>query len=1021
MKNSFIFILLVISLSGKCQSENESPISITPYNEINGINTKTFTDIFQAKNGFLWFTTAQGLVRFDATSFKSFSQLDGFSNNMMNLQEDNDGNLWITLADGSIACFNPLNGTFKNLPIKFSSYNKPLSLGLILKIHFDKLNRMWAATSRGLVSINKITGNAEGFRVKDLDENDSIAPNLQHNYKVSDIYEDNKNKLWLATDDGLYCFDPSLNKMNRIGPEKVQTGLWNDYAYQRICKKGDSLYLGSWGGGLSVYDIVKHKFVILKFNLKKQKSGTDNIIHDIICKDSCNLWLASPDKGLINFNCKKKQFEYLRKEKNKLSIQQFLWNRLVKDKDENIWAINADGLIKITTTDYPFKFKVFPVTHSDNHIFYEVNDMWEDSSFRFVALGFADGLHVINKKTGKHKILPVDFLKAEEKVQFAEKIFKDSKNVIWIITADYVYQFDKHKQKLIKPIQPPPFTKQLPSNYFNGIAEDRSGNLWLSTGRNGVFIFNSTTLKYKHIIPFSTIINGVKEIAPIFSICSDKNGRIWLGSTRGFLGYSNGVSEDITEVKSKLASNKIWSLFSDSKGNVWVSTIKGLAKFNVNEHIPSVVKVFTTDDGLSSDLLTGLCEDKEGSIWCISNSTLKVFKLAPRNNQVTSFEAKDGINEPGSLIKMVHLNNDSIYLLCQGGIYSFCPSVLNNRKPSSNLVFSTITVNGLEKGFSKPKKRDELSLNPNENSIYFEFSAIDFKHPEEYTFAYKLVGYDDNWIDIGHRRSVSFNNLKGGHYNLFIKASSKRGVWDIEAISIPFFILTPFYLQWWFMLLNLAFVAILLLIYIRIRFARQKMIFELENKTHNLEKEKAKMQYESLRQHLNPHFLFNSLTSLSSLIRINQQLASDFLDGMSKIYRYILQSKDEELVPIANEINFIKTFVKLQTTRFGDGLIVTFSIKEEALYKQIVPVTLQNLIENAIKHNVIEADSPLVIDISSDSNYIIVKNNLQRKKFVETSNKQGMDNLTTLYGYLTSTPLIIEETESHFIVKIPLL
>ena len=179
--------------------------------------------------------------------------------------------------------------------------------------------------------------------------------------------------------------------------------------------------------------------------------------------------------------------------------------------------------------------------------------------------------------------------------------------------------------------------------------------------------------------------------------------------------------------------------------------------------------------------------------------------------------------------------------------------------------------------------------------------------------------------------------------------------------------------------------------------------------------------YENLKQQLNPHFLFNSLTSLSSLIRLDQKLAGNFLDSLSKTYRYILKNRENELVPLAEEIRFAQNYVRLQQTRFETGLEVRINIDEQVQHLKIVPVTLQNLIENAIKHNVIDDERPLLIEVINDGPVLIVRNNLQRKNFVETSNKQGLANLQSLYHYLTDRPVEIVQDEKSFIVKIPLL
>lgn len=188
-----------------------------------------------------------------------------------------------------------------------------------------------------------------------------------------------------------------------------------------------------------------------------------------------------------------------------------------------------------------------------------------------------------------------------------------------------------------------------------------------------------------------------------------------------------------------------------------------------------------------------------------------------------------------------------------------------------------------------------------------------------------------------------------------------------------------------------------------------------------LEKEKTQIQFDNLRNQLNPHFLFNALTSLNSLITEDPALASQFLQHMSKVYRYVLQNKDKNFVSLQTELDFIRNYVFLMETRFGGALKINLNIGDATLENAIVPVTLQVLIENAIKHNIIDPGKPLLIDLFSSDVYLIVSNNLQKRKTVESSNKQGLDNLKSLYRFLTDRPLLIEERETQFIVKVPLL
>jgi two-component system, LytTR family, sensor kinase len=192
-------------------------------------------------------------------------------------------------------------------------------------------------------------------------------------------------------------------------------------------------------------------------------------------------------------------------------------------------------------------------------------------------------------------------------------------------------------------------------------------------------------------------------------------------------------------------------------------------------------------------------------------------------------------------------------------------------------------------------------------------------------------------------------------------------------------------------------------------------------KAERLEKEKSQIQFDNLKNHLNPHFLFNALTSLNSLIFEDQKLASDFLQQLSKVYRYVLQHGDRNFVTLETELTFIRNYIRLLETRFHGALKINLDITPGASEQAIVPVTLQVLIENAIKHNIVDQDKPLTIDLVTAGDYLVVSNNLQERKTVETSNKKGLDRLKSLYGFLTEKPVVIERTADQFSVKVPLI
>jgi LytS/YehU family sensor histidine kinase len=191
-------------------------------------------------------------------------------------------------------------------------------------------------------------------------------------------------------------------------------------------------------------------------------------------------------------------------------------------------------------------------------------------------------------------------------------------------------------------------------------------------------------------------------------------------------------------------------------------------------------------------------------------------------------------------------------------------------------------------------------------------------------------------------------------------------------------------------------------------------------RTAQLEKEKTMVQFDNLKNQINPHFLFNALSALDSLISENPRLASQFLQHLSRVYRYVLQNKDRTAVPLEVELDFIKNYIFLVETRFQKSMRIKMDVPNEHCDKMIVPVTLQVLIENAIKHNVANEQKPLRINVSIANDYLIVENDFQPRSNVETSNGQGLENLKSLYRFLSDNPLKVEQGQK-FKVSVPLL
>ena len=186
-----------------------------------------------------------------------------------------------------------------------------------------------------------------------------------------------------------------------------------------------------------------------------------------------------------------------------------------------------------------------------------------------------------------------------------------------------------------------------------------------------------------------------------------------------------------------------------------------------------------------------------------------------------------------------------------------------------------------------------------------------------------------------------------------------------------------------------------------------------------LKREQLILQYETLKSQVNPHFLFNSLNSVTSLIKTDPDKAIVFIKKLSEVFRYVLEQKDNEITTVDAELDFIESYIYMQKIRFGENLIVNIDVRDMNRY--IIPLSLQMLIENAIKHNVISKEFPLTISIlSKNEDYIEISNNLRKKPAVNTGNI-GLENIKSRYRFFTSNPVIVREDEMNFVVEIPVI
>ena len=1007
----------------------EQLLSIEYFGEDKGLNVTALIDIYQDKTGFLWLATREGLVRYDGHSFKYFRNVPGdstsiYANHVYCITEDGEGNIWVGLARGGVSRYDRKTGKFRNY-----NFTEKLKIKTVpvIRIFFDNQGEIWVGVAiYGLVHLDTETGRFKTYDIVTVQTTPHLTPEEVPSYNiVQNFWQDENGLIWCATSDDIYSFDPKTGQATPHRFEKkASNGFRQNQAYT-FYPEGDWLWVGGWGSGLRRFNRKTGEWKQYLFEENPPNPDAVNIVNKIVPKGKDELWVTSNDRGIAFFNKKTERFTFPGQDpENYPGFSQYNLGNLCIDRQENMWMNDDHQLLRIQLKDRQFRFtptkSKLPLTKELSYFPLLFED--REDRFRFIGFSAGDGLQVLDKKTGKTTI-PVFKIQpgVDESNQQVRGILQAHDGTIWVLGRHFLYRFNPLTLSLDLPPQPPVYSPEFGTNLYTQMTEDGQGDIWLGTALFGAFRYTPRTGETVHFMPdekkaddLPTNVIGVWK--------SDRKGRPWYGSRdkTAYGYYLSGENRFVYldangKVTSELASLRINNYLADKKGDIWACSEQGLMHFDCSTEPPRMLKKYTMNDGLPSDYVVWGVEDDNGNIWVTAGRNL--CRLDPETDKITTFGKQDGF--PVAHTGIGKFNDGSIFLPAELGYFTFFPDSLKPYLNTAPLVLTSFKVNdqdlyqGSELALTKP-----LVVPSDGRYFSLEFAALDFTHPELSRYEYQLEGLDNQWVKAGGRHFVNYTNIPAGHFSFRVKLEGQP---DAEALSVPLVVQVAFYKTAWFWALALAALVGIAFAYFRNRQRQKQQVSELKGKAQLLEKEKALMQYESLKQQLNPHFLFNSLTSLGSLISIDPKAAATFLDSLSKSYRYILKSSEREVVPLVEELKFGEAFVKLQKTRFGEGLQVHFKVDETYFHQKIVPVTLQNLLENAIKHNIIDEESPLVVDVFVEGGYLVVRNNLQKKKIVETSNRRGLTNLQSFYRYLSERQIELVEDKQFFTVKIPMI
>lgn len=1005
-----LFLIPIFILCQFVLHAQQSDLVFHHLKEADGLSDNFVVSFLRDSRGILWLGTQNGLNRFDGEHFFSFYRSRNPSsiidNGIMDLCEDKKGFVWGATNNG-IFRYSVKDNSFKNYKTPSTRFAK-----VIYNITCDRNGVIWATGEWNIMQYDSVRDIF--VDIKPLTSNaDSLSA---YSVRKRGMLEDPLGRgMWFATRMGLYLFDNSTGRYQLFPMQQEQ---------KAAKRHSISALTVSKSGGFWAFDNtdkvlvqVDPRKMVLSQRISLLPTMKDAYGASLFEDADGRLWFSTWENGMLLIEPENgsRILTLKHSESEALSIAgDFMWDAL-QDPDGTIWCGTPGGISRCNPSKSLYRLYKFGDLNPElrNEPVTIVTEDTKDKSW-WMCLSRNSVIHYFPQTNQLEKLdLGQSLKNANGELPASLSNIRLYKDTVFFFAANGTW-FLESKGKKVMPYNPPivlgkGFTIVEMVRYKDSI-------VYLSN-YNSLVKWNRKTGKVVMIRPSIEKLESGQ--VPVFGYPNVANdGTIWFVAGLGWIGYLD-QQQQIRYIKMQddpqLEYNGYFtSMVLDQKGKIWLACYGG----GVNSYDPKTKKIrnYYQSDGLVSDAITETILDKNGIIWCASHNKFSVMDPVSDHYYNFNLAISEGIRNYDNYSCLTSSGN--ILTATNYHVVEFFPDRLSYKPASVDPVISAVVVNGKSRFLDQAIT---LQLEPDENSLIFKFGSLTDNEIFPYGFVYRLEGIDDSLLRAGTNAEAVYNNLPAGKYIFNVRAVSLNQSWVSKDTTLVVFIKAPFFRKSWFIgLLILLFSGSLYLLY-RYRFKQRERLLQLEGKAQLLEKEKALVMYENLKQHLNPHFLFNSLTSLSSLIRLNSKLASEFLDKMSKVYRYVLKNRDNELVPLSEEIKFVQLYNDLQKTRFENALQINMKIEDEYYHCRIAPVSLQNLVENAIKHNTADPEAPLIIDLYVNDNYLVVKNNLQRKNFVETSNKQGLQNMMSLYEYLGGRRMIIEETEQFYTVKIPLL
>lgn len=815
-----------------------------------GLSQSTVRAVLQDSRGFLWIGTQGGLDRYDGYGFRRYRYDPDDStsisdNSIRALAEAADGELWVGTNGGGVNRLDPPTGRFHTYRHDVEKPRLSLPADFVLSICISSDSTVLAGTRNGLARYDR---GQDVFRPVSFVLKDSVtAAGIG---LVADILEDPAGGYWLGTYAGLYHYDGEEDGHLEFFP--LPTKQWSPgrAAIRRLFRDTDgSIWIATERQGLFRYSPESGKWKEFLHDGSNPRRLSSNRVWDIHRDRRGRLWVATND-GLSVQEPGRTGFTVLRHnptDRGSLAFDEV--HSITEDRDGTLWfGTFGNGLSAFDDNRFPFHSlsvdRTGPVSLPNNHVMAIASDrsggIWVGTDGGGVAR-FEQEDHRLVNSSARWK-LPAPPGKR------VWSLLVDSKNRVWMGTfGEGLGRFNPATGAMKIWSWTAQDSTGLNNNYVADIFEDHLGRIWLATLGGGVSRYDEATDTFHRYLRTS----AGTDIPPSTTtrcIFEDSAERIWYGSNDGLhlldpesgevRTWANRVGDS-----SSLSHNVVLCVFEDSAERFWVGTRSGGLN-RMNPKTGSFIH-YGLEQGLSDDMVYGILEDGSGALWLSTNKGLCRFD--PETNAVVNYTEEDGLqaNEfnQGAFCKD---RNGTLFFGGIGGLTWFQPDIIKPDEHGHPVVLTRLLVMNR----SLPNQREPWALKNvrlpfDHNDLSLEFAALNFVDPYRNLYQYRLDGYDQRWIDAGHRRYAAYTNLPPGKYVFRVRSNEIWGGKAANEAAFPVEIVPPFWRT------PLFFLAVSLLIVVSVTGGirwRVNTIQRYSNHLENQVRERTKLLARSNRE-----------------------------------------------------------------------------------------------------------------------------------------------------------------------------